>query len=140
MEQLRHAFTLQPSAEREFSIELDPRTVDPQRLETLSSLGFNRISLGVQDFDPAVQQAVNRIQSKQETLALIDHSRDLGFESISLDLIYGLPLQTVESFDKTLDTVLDARPDRLAVYNYAHMPQLFRAQRCLLYTSPSPRD
>ena len=131
MDHLRGAFTLQPSAEREFSIELDPRTVDPQRLETLSSLGFNRISLGVQDFDPAVQQAVNRIQSKQETLALIDYSRDLGFESISLDLIYGLPLQTVESFDKTLDTVLDARPDRLAVYNYAHMPQLFRAQRMI---------
>ncbi len=131
MESLGKHFNLQETGEREFSIELDPRTVDPHRLETLWNLGFNRISLGVQDFDPAVQQAVNRIQSEEETLGLIDHARKLGYESISLDLIYGLPLQTVESFDRTLDTVLGARPDRLAVYNYAHLPQLFRAQRMI---------
>jgi oxygen-independent coproporphyrinogen-3 oxidase len=131
MKTLREHFTLQPSSEREFSIELDPRTVDPQRLDTLWDLGFNRVSLGVQDFNPAVQQAVNRIQSEEETLGLIDHARKIGVDSISLDLIYGLPLQTAESFDKTLDTVLDARPDRLAVYNYAHMPHLFRAQRMI---------
>ena len=131
MQSLGGHFSLQESDEREFSIELDPRTVDPQRLETLWNLGFNRISLGVQDFDPKVQQAVNRIQSVDETLGLIGHARELGYESISIDLIYGLPLQTPESFDRTLDTVLASRPDRLAVYNYAHLPQLFRSQRMI---------
>jgi oxygen-independent coproporphyrinogen-3 oxidase len=131
MQSLGQHFSLQESGEREFSIELDPRTVDPERLETLWNLGFNRISLGVQDFDPAVQQAVNRIQGVDETLGLITHARDLGYESISIDLIYGLPLQTPESFNTTLDTVLGSRPDRLAVYNYAHLPQLFRAQRMI---------
>jgi oxygen-independent coproporphyrinogen-3 oxidase len=131
MQSLGGHFSLQESDEREFSIELDPRTVDPQRLETLWNLGFNRISLGVQDFDPKVQQAVNRIQSVDETLGLIGHARELGYESISIDLIYGLPLQTPESFDQTLDTVLASRPDRLAVYNYAHLPQLFRSQRMI---------
>jgi oxygen-independent coproporphyrinogen-3 oxidase len=131
MQSLGGHFSLQESDQREFSIELDPRTVDPQRLETLWNLGFNRISLGVQDFDPEVQQAVNRIQSVDETLGLITHARELGYESISIDLIYGLPLQTPESFDKTLDTVLASRPDRLAVYNYAHLPQLFRSQRMI---------
>lgn len=131
METLRGHFSLNGSDDREFSIELDPRTVDPGRLKTLRDLGFNRISLGVQDFDPAVQEAVNRIQSEEETLALIGHARTLGYESISLDLIYGLPLQTPESFNRTLDTVLASRPDRLAVYNYAHLPQLFRSQRMI---------
>ena len=131
MQSLGGHFSLQESDEREFSIELDPRTVDPQRLETLWNLGFNRISLGVQDFDPEVQQAVNRVQGVDETLGLIGHARELGYESISIDLIYGLPLQTPESFDQTLDTVLASRPDRLAVYNYAHLPQLFRSQRMI---------
>jgi oxygen-independent coproporphyrinogen-3 oxidase len=139
MESLGRHFNLQNSSKREFSIELDPRTVDPQRLETLWNLGFNRISLGVQDFDPAVQQAVNRVQSEEETLDLISQAREMGYESISLDLIYGLPLQTAESFNRTLDTVLGARPDRLAVYNYAHLPQLFRAQRMINEADvPSP--
>lgn len=131
VESLRSHFSLQNSSEREFSIELDPRTVDPRRLDTLWDLGFNRVSLGVQDFDVEVQQAVNRIQSEEETLELISHARKIGVESVSLDLIYGLPLQTVDRFNKTLDTVLDARPDRLAVYNYAHMPHLFRSQRMI---------
>ena len=126
----RH-FSLTESDDREYSIELDPRTVDPKRLGVLQALGFNRISLGVQDFDPEVQKAVNRIQGTKETLDLITGAHDMGFESVSVDLIYGLPLQTPEKFNKTLDQVISARPDRLAVYNYAHLPHLFRAQRMI---------
>jgi oxygen-independent coproporphyrinogen-3 oxidase len=139
MKSLGEHFSLAQDGDREFSIELDPRTVDPDRLDTLHGIGFNRISLGVQDFEPEVQQAVNRIQSVEETLDLLAHARDLGIESISVDLIYGLPLQTTESFDRTLDTILTARPDRLAVYNYAHLPQLFRSQRMIRDADiPSP--
>jgi oxygen-independent coproporphyrinogen-3 oxidase len=94
-------------------------------------MGFNRISLGVQDIDPRVQKAVNRIQDPQATLDMVEQSRSLGFNSVSIDLIYGLPLQTVESFSRTIDTVVAARPDRLAVYNYAHLPHIFRAQRMI---------
>lgn len=131
MGQLGSHFPMLDSDQREYSIELDPRTVDLGRLRVLSELGFNRISLGVQDFDPDVQKAVNRIQSVEETLALIDGAHELGFRSVSVDLIYGLPLQTPDKFKKTLDTVVSARPERLAVYNYAHLPQLFRAQRMI---------
>jgi oxygen-independent coproporphyrinogen-3 oxidase len=131
MNRLRQRFSMSTKNSREFSIELDPRTVDPGRLDTLWELGFNRISLGIQDFDPDVQKAVNRIQSVEETLGLMAHARKLGFESISVDLIYGLPLQTPESFSTTLDTVIADRPDRLAVYNYAHLPDLFRSQRMI---------
>jgi oxygen-independent coproporphyrinogen-3 oxidase len=139
MDGLREGFSLQKSGEREFSIELDPRTVDPGRLDRLWELGFNRISLGVQDFDPEVQQAVNRIQSVQETLGLMAHAKQVGYESISVDLIYGLPLQNVETFARTLDTMVAAQPDRLAVYNYAHLPQLFRSQRMIKESDiPSP--
>jgi oxygen-independent coproporphyrinogen-3 oxidase len=139
MESLRKHFSFQESGEREFSIELDPRTVNPDRLDRLWDLGFNRISLGVQDFEPKVQQAVNRIQSVEETLNLMTHAERVGYESISVDLIYGLPLQTAESFGRTLDTMIAARPDRLAVYNYAHLPQLFRAQRMINESDiPSP--
>ena len=117
---------------RDFSIELDPRSL-PEPAEryaaTLARLGFNRASLGVQDFDPEVQRAVNRVQSVEGTLDLIDACRDQGFRSINVDLIYGLPGQTPERFRRTLRTVLAARPDRVAVYGYAHLPALFKAQR-----------
>jgi oxygen-independent coproporphyrinogen-3 oxidase len=139
MRQLGQHFLLLDGEEREYSIELDPRTVDLERLKVLQELGFNRISLGVQDFDSDVQKAVNRIQSIEETLALIDGAHELGFRSVSVDLIYGLPLQTPDKFRKTLDTVVAAQPERLAVYNYAHLPQLFRAQRMIRQdTIPSP--
>ena len=126
----RH-FSLSEEDNREFSIEVDPRTVTLDRLAQLADLGFNRISLGVQDIDPRVQKAVNRIQDPQATLEMVEGSRKLGFNSVSIDLIYGLPLQTVESFSRTIDTVVAARPNRLAVYNYAHLPHIFRAQRMI---------
>jgi len=131
MEQLGRHFALSREDTREFSIEVDPRTVGVERLAALAGMGFNRISLGVQDIDPAVQKAVNRIQDTESTLAMIEGSRQLGFNSVSVDLIYGLPLQTVESFAATIDTVVAARPNRLAVYNYAHLPHIFRAQRMI---------
>jgi oxygen-independent coproporphyrinogen-3 oxidase len=124
-------FSLSTDDSREFSIEVDPRTVGNERLAALAGMGFNRISLGVQDIDPTVQKAVNRIQDPDATLAMVDGSRKLGFNSVSIDLIYGLPLQTARGFGKTIDTVLSARPDRLAVYNYAHLPHIFRAQRMI---------
>jgi len=140
MADLGHAFTFAPAKDREFSIEVDPRTVDRERLGRLVDLGFNRISLGVQDIDPDVQKAVNRIQDPQTTLDMISDSRALGFKSVSIDLIYGLPLQTTASFSKTLDVILGARPDRLAVYNYAHMPGVFRSQRMINATDiPTPQ-
>ena len=117
------------AADGEFSIEIDPRKVNSQTIELLGKLGFNRISLGVQDFDPEVQKAVNRIQSEEETLGVIEAARHTGFKSISIDLIYGLPKQTVEGFSRTLDRVITANPDRLAIYNYAHLPTLFMPQR-----------
>jgi len=126
---LREAFTLSRAPARDFSIELDPRTVPPEYAAALSRLGFNRVSLGVQDFDPEVQRAVNRIQSTDETLDLIDACRDSGFRSVNVDLIYGLPRQTPAAFRRTLRMVMSARPDRLAVYGYAHLPKLFKAQR-----------
>lgn len=139
MEQLSAAFLLSRSQSREFSIEIDPRTVDPDRLAFLAEIGFNRVSMGIQDFDPAVQKAVNREQDKDETLELIHAAREHGFNSVSVDLIYGLPLQTAKSFENTIDTVLTARPNRLSVYNYAHLPHLFSAQRMIKSEDvPSP--
>ena len=135
-------FKLSTDAGREYSIELDPRTISRDTLRDLARIGFNRCSLGIQDFDPAVQEAVNRIQSVPDTLRLISEAREFGFGSVSVDLIYGLPNQTVEGFSKTLDTVLSARPDRFAVYAYAHLPQMFKAQRQLnadLLPSPEVR-
>jgi len=131
MEQLGRHFSLSRDDSREFSIEVDPRTVGPERLERLAGIGFNRISLGIQDINPEVQKAVNREQDTAATLDMIAASRRLGFNSVSVDLIYGLPLQTVDSFAETIDTVVGARPDRLAVYNYAHLPHIFRAQRMI---------
>jgi oxygen-independent coproporphyrinogen-3 oxidase len=131
MEQLGKYFSLSSDESREFSIEVDPRTVGSERLASLAEMGFNRISLGVQDIDPRVQKAVNRIQDTQDTLDMVEQSRDLGFNSVSIDLIYGLPLQTLDSFSKTIDTIVAVKPNRLAVYNYAHMPHIFRAQRMI---------
>ena len=113
----------------EFAIEVDPRTVDGQRLQTLWSLGFNRLSLGVQDFDPQVQEAVHRVQSVDQVRGLMDRAREIGFSSINLDLIHGLPRQTMKSWQRTLDQLLTLKPDRLALYGYAHLPARFKPQR-----------
>lgn len=113
----------------EYSVEVDPRTVDDKRLAVLTELGFNRLSFGVQDFDPGVQKAIHRIQPADQVFKLVEASRRLGFESINVDLIYGLPLQTPESFDRTLKQVNSLRPDRIALYAYAHLPERFKPQR-----------
>ncbi len=113
----------------EYSIEVDPRETDEHTIALLRKLGFNRLSLGVQDFDPAVQKAVNRIQSRQITAATIAAARQEGFKSISVDLIYGLPLQTTASFSQTVAQIIAESPDRISVFNYAHLPQLFKTQR-----------
>ena len=131
LDKLRAAFNFDDSDNREFSIEVDPRTVDADGIRHLYALGFNRLSLGIQDFDPAVQDAVNRRQTPEEVRLLMTSAIDAGFGSISFDLIYGLPHQTVESFNNTLDIVIDMKPDRLAVYNYAHLPQRFKGQRMI---------
>lgn len=127
MAMLRRSFTLAPGGE--YSIEVDPRTVDAARLRTLSELGFNRLSFGVQDFDPDVQKAVHRIQPFEQVSALMAQAREIDFDSINVDLIYGLPLQTPESFARTLEQVLQLRPDRIALYAYAHLPERFKPQR-----------
>lgn len=127
LQSLERAFRLMPGAER--SIEIDPRTVDRQRLERLAAMGFNRLSFGVQDFDPAVQKAVHRLQPREDVVALVEAARALGFESINVDLIYGLPRQTPESFARTIAQIGELRPDRIALYAYAHLPQRFKAQR-----------
>ena len=127
MAMVRRCFTLAPGGE--CAIEVDPRTVDAARLATLAELGFNRLSFGVQDFDPAVQKAVHRIQPAEQVFELVAAARALQFDSISIDLIYGLPQQTLESFDQTLATVVRLRPDRIALYAYAHLPERFKPQR-----------
>jgi oxygen-independent coproporphyrinogen-3 oxidase len=124
----RH-FQLRPDDRGEYSIELDPREVGPETLPLLRELGFNRVSLGVQDFDPRVQEAVNRVQSEEQTFEVIDGARANGYRSVSIDLIYGLPHQGEDSFARTVDKVLTAQPDRLSVFNYAHMPERFKPQR-----------
>lgn len=126
---LHSHFRFSDSGDRDFSIELDPRCVSPGDIAELAALGFNRASLGVQDFDPDVQAAVNRIQSVEQTLAIIEACRRHGLRSVNVDLIYGLPKQTAAGFARTLDTVITSRPDRLAVYSYAHLPDLFKPQR-----------
>ena len=130
MAMLRRNFTLAPGGE--YSIEIDPRTVDAARLRNLAELGFNRLSFGVQDFDPAVQRAVHRIQPADQVFALMASARELGFESVNVDLIYGLPMQTPESFDRTLAQVAELRPDRIALYAYAHLPERFKPQRRII--------
>ncbi len=122
----RH-FTLLPDGE--YSIEVDPRKVDKETVALLAELGFNRMSVGVQDVSPEVQKAVNRIQTIEETKLVIDSARECGFKSVSVDLIYGLPKQSKQSFDETLNQVIAMSPDRLSIYNYAHLPSLFMPQR-----------
>ena len=129
MQVTRDHFNLFDDDSGEYSIEIDPREVDPDIIWALRELGFNRLSLGVQDFDPEVQRAVNRIQPYSITESALTAARQAGFKSLSFDLIYGLPKQTVASFDRTLDAVIDLSPDRLSVFNYAHMPALFKVQR-----------
>lgn len=132
MDHLRRCFRFAPDDAGEYSIEIDPRTVSEMRVHSLRRQGFNRLSLGVQDFDADVQKAVNRIQPEAETVAIIDAARAAGFRSVSIDLIYGLPKQTPETMRATLDKVVRADPDRIAVYHYAHMPHLFKPQRRIL--------
>lgn len=129
MDSLRRHFHFSDATERDVSIELDPRFVTPDEVAELAAAGFNRASLGVQDFDPDVQAAVNRSQDVDATLAVIEACRRNGMRSVNVDLIYGLPKQTPRGFARTLDIVTQARPDRLAVYGYAHLPHLFKAQR-----------
>ncbi|MES2130647.1 MAG: oxygen-independent coproporphyrinogen III oxidase [Pseudomonadota bacterium] len=129
MAHMHRWFKFAPDDEGEFSIEVDPRTVSPERIHRLRQQGFNRISLGVQDFDAEVQKAVNRIQPEVETLAVIAAARAATFRSVSIDLIYGLPLQSLASMEQTLAKCIAAAPDRIAVYNYAHLPHLFKPQR-----------
>ncbi|MGI9204426.1 MAG: oxygen-independent coproporphyrinogen III oxidase [Woeseiaceae bacterium] len=131
MAHLRKAFHFDESDRHEFSIEVDPRSVNSRMMGILAELGFNRLSLGIQDFDPQVQHAVNRIQSTDDVSQLMHDARRNRFRSVSFDLIYGLPHQTVETFDITLDKTLEMRPDRLAIYNYAHLPARFKGQRMI---------
>lgn len=127
MAMLKRHFRLVPGGE--YSIEVDPRTVTAERLQALQCLGFNRLSFGVQDFDPAVQKAVHRVQPASQVFDLVAAARRLGFESVNVDLIYGLPLQTPESFRRTLAQLTELRPDRVALYGYAHLPARFKPQR-----------
>ncbi|EKY05788.1 coproporphyrinogen dehydrogenase [Neisseria sp. oral taxon 020 str. F0370] len=124
---IRRHFNLLPDGE--YSIEIDPRKVSRETVHHLGRLGFNRMSVGIQDFDPKGQQAVNRIQSVEETRTVIEAAREADFKSVSVDLIYGLPHQSLASIKPTLDTVLSLDPDRLALYHYAHLPHIFKPQR-----------
>ncbi|KXF82520.1 oxygen-independent coproporphyrinogen III oxidase [Enterovibrio coralii] len=136
---LRQEFRL--SADAEISIEVDPREIELDVLDHLRAEGFNRLSIGVQDFDKAVQKAVNREQDEGFIKAMVERAKELGFRSTNLDLIYGLPHQNGETFAKTLEQVLAMKPGRLSVFNYAHLPQLFAAQRKIKEdTLPSPRE
>ena len=129
MDRIRRHVEFTPEAE--LGVEIDPRTVTPASLTMLAGLGFNRTSFGVQDFDPLVQAAVNRIQPYDMVRTALQASRDNGFESINADLIYGLPRQTLDSFSRTLDQLIELSPDRIALYNYAHLPDRFKAQRLI---------
>jgi len=127
MGHIQDHFELQEGGE--YSIEIDPRRVGESDIQLLAELGFNRISLGVQDFNLAVQEAVHRVQTIEETQAVIDWARRYGFNSVSVDLIYGLPKQTPDTFKQTVDAVIGMNPDRLSVYSYAHLPTIFKPQR-----------
>lgn len=131
MAETDRCFSLLPDDEGEYSIELDPRELREETLDVLREVGFNRVSLGVQDFEPAVQKAVNRLQSEELTAAVIEGARALGFKSVSVDLIYGLPFQTLETMSRTLDKVVRLDPDRVSIYNYAHLPDRFPPQQRL---------
>ena len=127
---IRQAFEIEACAEQ--AIEIDPRVTGREQLMLLRALGFNRLSMGVQDFTPEVQQAIGRRQSEAVTRALYDYARQIGFESINLDLVYGLPRQRVETFERTLETIVEMQPDRVAVYSYAHVPWLRPHQKDIL--------
>jgi len=127
MAMLRRNFQFAPGGE--YSVEIDPRTVTRERLAHLAEQGFNRLSFGVQDFEPVVQKAVHRIQPAEQVFDLVAASRELGFESVNVDLIYGLPMQTPETFERTLEQITQLRPDRIALYAYAHLPERFKPQR-----------
>jgi len=129
METTRRHFKLADDEVGEYSIEIDPREADANTIALLRRIGFNRMSLGVQDFDERVQKAVNRVQSEAETMAVLEAARAEGFRSISLDLIYGLPFQSVETFMNTLERVIAVNPQRLSIFNYAHLPTRFKPQR-----------
>src|SRR5262245_1223835 len=136
---IRSEFTLDPAGE--YAIEIDPRKVGAAKVALLARLGFNRVSLGVQDFDPGVQKAVHRVQSIDETLAVVRAARQNGFRSVNVDLIYGLPKQSVDSFSRTLDTVIACDPDRIALYSYAHLPTVFKPQRRIAEADlPAPEE
>jgi oxygen-independent coproporphyrinogen-3 oxidase len=122
-------FNARPADSKDYSIEIDPRSVTPHYIKVLGTLGFNRYSLGVQDVDIKVQKAVNRVQSVKMTRDVLNACRDAGAKSINIDLIYGLPFQTSASFRETVDVVIDMSPDRLSIFNYAHLPEMFKAQR-----------
>ncbi len=122
-------FQLRTDDQGEYSIEVDPREADAGTMALLRQIGFNRLSLGVQDFEPDVQKAVNRIQTEEQTLEVMNAARRVGFKSVNVDLIYGLPLQSRETFARTIDRIIDADPDRLSIFNYAHLPDRFKTQR-----------
>lgn len=128
LNRLHEHFTV-PTQDNDISIEIDPRHCNSIRLAALRTMGFNRVSFGIQDFNPEVQSAINRIQPQQETLALIEAAHALKFDSINVDLIYGLPKQTLAGFHETLGAIIKAKPHRLAIYSYAHLPHLFKAQK-----------
>ena len=129
MDATRQHFNLYDDDQGEYSIEVDPRETNSRTIAQLRQLGFNRISLGLQDFDPDVQKAVNRLQSKEQTFAVLEAARKEGFGSVNIDLIYGLPLQTVQSFRHHFEQVLEYAPERFSIFNYAHMPSRFKTQR-----------
>ena len=139
MASLRENFTLLDDDSGDYGIEIDPREADWSTMGLLRELGFNRVSIGLQDLDPQVQRAVNRLQSLEETRAVIDAARTLQFRSINIDLIYGLPKQTPEAFAQTINEVISLQPDRLSVFNYAHLPERFMPQRRINSSDlPSP--
>ena len=129
MTYVRQRFSLQDNESSDFSIEIDPRELGPYTLKTLRELGFNRVSFGVQDLNERVQIAVNRVQPEEMIEAVMRDARTLGFRSINIDLIYGLPHQTRSTFAETLERIIDMRPDRLSIFNYAHLPERFMPQR-----------
>lgn len=139
MNKTRQHFNLRNDDKGDYSIEIDPREANADTIKVLRDIGFNRISLGVQDVHEEVQRAVNRVQPTEQTQAVLDNARSAGFRSVNMDLIYGLPYQTLDSFKETLDTVIAMDPDRLSIFNYAHMPDRFRSQSHIdADTLPSP--
>jgi len=141
MQVIRDNFSLLDNDREEYSIEIDPREASKETISVLRSIGFNRVSLGVQDFDSEVQKAINRIQSEKQTYDVINSVREEGFKSVSIDLIYGLPKQSAESFSTTLKKIIAMKPDRLSIFNYAHMPDRFKTQRQIVESNlPEPAE